>query len=235
MSMADKNSIKSVFVSLVLHLFIAFTFFYVSSSKSIVEEEPPKLLSISLSSFELPVVQKPHESESEHVVQKQEVKKVMQKPIKSIEKKVEEIVQNRVVESASAVQETLIKDSTEHLQAKEAQSVAESKVEEKKSATNMESMEKEFAKINFQSIRDKVLANLKYPNTAKRMGIQGCVEVTLIIDSNGKLLDVILEKSSGHEVLDKSAIKAAGELYAQALPVPQIISRVTLPINFTLN
>ena len=67
------------------------------------------------------------------------------------------------------------------------------------------------------------------------MGIQGCVEVTLIIDSNGKLLDVILEKSSGHEVLDKSAIKAAGELYAQALPIPQIISRVTLPINFALN
>lgn len=235
MSIADKNSIKAVFVSFSLHIFIAFTFFYISGSKSVLKEEPPKLLSISLSSFELPVVQKPHESESEHVVQKEEVKKVMQKPIKSIEKKVEEIVQNRVVESAVAVQETLIKESTEHLQTEKVQSVVESKVEENKSAPNMESIEKEFAKTNFQSIRDKVLANLKYPNTAKRMGIQGCVEVTLIIDSNGKLLDVILEKSSGHEVLDKSAIKAAGELYAQALPVPQIISRVTLPINFTLN
>lgn len=235
MSIVDKNSIKAVFVSLLLHLFIAFIFFYVSGSKSVLKEEPPKLLSISLSNFELPVVQKPHESKSEHVVQKQEVKKVVQKPIKPIEKKVEGLVQNRVVESAAAVQGTLIKESTEHLQTKEAQSVTESKVEEKKSVPNMESMEKEFAKTNFQSIRDKVLANLKYPNTAKRMGIQGCVEVTLIIDSNGKLLDVILEKSSGHEVLDKSAIKAAGELYAQALPIPQIISRVTLPINFALN
>jgi protein TonB len=236
MLIADKNSIKGVSVSLLLHLLIAFAFFYTLESKSVLKEEPPRLISISLSSFELPVVQKPQESEPERVVQKQEVEKVVQK---SLEKRVEEIVQNRVVESAAAVQETIIKESTAHLQEsinlKETQNMAEFKVEEKKVAPNMELVEKEFAKTNFQSIRDKVLANLKYPHIAKRMGMKGCVEVTLVIDPDGKLLDIVLEKSSGHDILDKSAIKAAGELYTQALPMPQIISRVTLPINFALN
>ena len=93
----------------------------------------------------------------------------------------------------------------------------------------------EFEKTNFKSIRDAILKNLQYPNSAKRMKIQGSVEVTLVIDPNGKLIDIYLEKSSGYEILDNSAIKAATKLYLEALAIPQIVTKVTLPINFVID
>lgn len=238
MTTAAANGIKGFSISLLLHLVAAAFFLNLSQSKSVAQEELEKPLILSLKSFELPAASKPQKNEiPKEVVQKQEVQKTVKK---SVEKTT---VRNRAVQSAEPVQETPPQETPKPLQ--EA-FVAETKetaptqndtlsTAEQKIAPNEEELQSEFIKTNFQSIREKVLANLKYPNSARRMGITGCAEVTLIIDPSGKLLDVVLEKSSGHEVLDKSALQAAGELSTQALPTPQMISRVTLPIRFALN
>jgi protein TonB len=240
MSISDKNSINGIFISLSLHLVVAGAFFYVSGSKSVLKEEPPKLLSISLSSFELPVAQIAQESQlPKKIVQKQEVKKVVSKPIeKNIEKttiqskttqSIVPVHEAPVQETLKSTHETLVQESTQEKFEVEKETMSDNV------AQSIELSQEEYAKTNFQSIRDMVLVNLKYPHAAKRMGLQGMAEVLLTIDTNGKLLHVTLQKSSGHDVLDKSALSAAGKLCSKALPTPQKVSMVTLPIYFALN
>ena len=48
-----------------------------------------------------------------------------------------------------------------------------------------------------------------YPRLAKRRGITGRVELLLTVKGNGQLKDVIIAKSSGHSILDNSALEAA--------------------------
>ena len=240
MSISDKNSINGIFISLSLHLVVAGAFFYVSVSKSVLKEESPKPLSISLSSFELPVVQIPQESQPpKEVVQKQEVKKVVSKPV---EKKIKKAtIQSEIVQSTALVHEAPLQETLKSTHERVAQESAQDKFEVEKETMpdnvvqSIELSQEEYAKTNFQSIRDMVLVNLKYPHAAKRMGLQGMAEVLLTIDTNGKLLHVTLQKSSGHDVLDKSALSAAGKLCGKALPTPQKVSIVTLPIYFALN
>lgn len=228
MTMTDKNGIKSFFISLSLHFIVTAAFFYLIDGKSIVKKELAKPIVISLKSFELPIASKPQKSEiSKEIIKKQEVKK-------SVEKMTE---QNIHAQGIAPLQEVLKPTQEEFIE--ENKEIALTQNDTLPAVDNttksIESMQNEFIKTNFHSIRNKVLANLKYPNRAKRMGLEGYVEVALVIDTSGKLLDVVLEKSSGYEVLDNSAIKAVGELYTHTLPIPQIISRVTLPIHFTLH
>jgi periplasmic protein TonB len=80
-----------------------------------------------------------------------------------------------------------------------------------------------------------LLAYVNYPNMAKRMGQTGIVELMLTIDTSGKLIDVYVQNSSGHKLLDKNAIKAAKHLAKLQLPVPKSKSNILIPIAFRLN
>lgn len=92
----------------------------------------------------------------------------------------------------------------------------------------------EYVGVNFSSIRDMALKNLIYPRMAKKMGWSGVVEIKLIVDTNGKLVDASIFKSSGRELLDKSALKAALSLKDEVLPKPKSRSEIILPIAFRL-
>lgn len=48
----------------------------------------------------------------------------------------------------------------------------------------------------------------KYPSIAKRNGVEGVTHIKILIDSVGKVEDVIIAKSSGSKLLDNAAIKA---------------------------
>ena len=54
-----------------------------------------------------------------------------------------------------------------------------------------------------------VTSKVQYPRAAVRRNLQGKLELDLIIASDGSLLAVEIADSSGHSVLDKSAIRAA--------------------------
>ncbi|MDD2567426.1 MAG: energy transducer TonB, partial [Thiovulaceae bacterium] len=137
--------------------------------------------------------------------------------IEEVQETQQEVVQEEIVEPIEAI-ETAALEPTE--------------VTPMPSAATLE---EEFVKTNFEIIRDMVLANLKYPNMAKRMGQTGIVELILVIDTSGKLLEVMLQKSSGYKLLDKSALQAATRLSEAILPNPQAVSRVVLPVAFALN
>jgi TonB family protein len=50
-----------------------------------------------------------------------------------------------------------------------------------------------------------------YPEEAEKAKIEGTVYIKALIDSEGKVVEAKVGKSSGHELLDKSAVKAAYE------------------------
>jgi len=54
-----------------------------------------------------------------------------------------------------------------------------------------------------------VTSKLKYPRAAVRRNLQGKLELDLLIAGDGSLLEVEIADSSGHSVLDKSAVRAA--------------------------
>jgi len=49
-----------------------------------------------------------------------------------------------------------------------------------------------------------------YPGSARRRGVEGSVLLEVLVDSNGKVEQVKIFKSSGHRVLDRAALKAVG-------------------------
>jgi protein TonB len=87
-----------------------------------------------------------------------------------------------------------------------------------------------------ESLWRRVAELKRYPSAARLNGQEGKVILKAVIRSDGQLADVVVQKSSGHSVLDEAAIEAvklACPLYMkQAIGKPQIV--VSLPIVYSL-
>jgi len=79
-------------------------------------------------------------------------------------------------------------------------------------------------------IQRRVLENLIYPATAKKSSFQGTVKLTLHLSYRGELLDVIVRKSSGYQILDENAIFAAQSVSLYP-PFPTTIQQAELQID----
>ncbi len=55
-------------------------------------------------------------------------------------------------------------------------------------------------------LRNRIEAIKKYPDTAKRMGIEGTVVMIIEFDKKGELINVHIKSSSGHGILDRDAM-----------------------------
>jgi len=64
----------------------------------------------------------------------------------------------------------------------------------------------------------KIERNKKYPLPARKRGIEGSVLIKFLIKENGSVSDVQIIESSGHSILDKSAVK--GVFAAAPFPSP---------------
>jgi periplasmic protein TonB len=58
---------------------------------------------------------------------------------------------------------------------------------------------------DFYYIRDTVMRNIKYPEKARRMGLEGRVLVSFVVLENGSTGDINVVNSSGSRLLDESA------------------------------
>jgi periplasmic protein TonB len=76
-----------------------------------------------------------------------------------------------------------------------------------------------------------------YPLAARRLGLEGVVLLTVMVGPDGRPLDVSVERSSGHAVLDESAVDTVRSRW-RFVPARRdgapIASRVTVPIRFKL-
>jgi len=101
-------------------------------------------------------------------------------------------------------------------------------------------------KAGLESLKDEYARRLKelieryvhYPVFARKARMEGTCMVVCRMKSTGEVLDVDVEKSTGHSVLDKaaiSAVRAAGSLP----PVPYMqgdeVLNVSVPVSFSLD
>ena len=60
-----------------------------------------------------------------------------------------------------------------------------------------------------RTLSSAVKKRYKYPRAARRAGLEGRVVVKLVLDGQGRVLQVDLASSSGHAILDNAALEAA--------------------------
>ena len=74
---------------------------------------------------------------------------------------------------------------------------------------------------------------LEYPAVAKRRHWEGTTVVQLRFTAEGKVEDISVVDTSGHDILDEAAVKMIR--HATPLPVPpQGLRVVLIPVNFHL-
>jgi TonB family C-terminal domain len=94
-------------------------------------------------------------------------------------------------------------------------------------------LEEGFLRERLSVISNIVQRYINYPPIARRMGWEGKVLVSFVLEPNGDIRDLKVLKSCGYEVLDKEALDAIRRSYRD-FPKPPVSVVVKLPINFRL-
>lgn len=85
---------------------------------------------------------------------------------------------------------------------------------------------------NYNYIRDEIMKNIKYPDKARRLGIEGRVLLSFVVLENGTISGIRVIDSSDYRLLDESAKEAvAVTRVTRKLPYRVI---VRLPITYKL-
>ncbi len=85
---------------------------------------------------------------------------------------------------------------------------------------------------NFNYIQKRIRDHIQYPQQAKRMGLRGKVILKFTINKDGSVRDIIIETSSGHEILDNAGFSAISD--AAPFPKPPVSAQIIIPIDFKL-
>jgi TonB family protein len=88
-----------------------------------------------------------------------------------------------------------------------------------------------------ERLRALIQKNLNYPEMAKIRGLQGTVEIEILISSDGELITVVVMKTSGHQTLDQAALNSTKKIrtfekFGNNIPAKQW--RFKLPVAFIL-
>ncbi|RLJ70147.1 protein TonB [Hydrogenivirga caldilitoris] len=110
---------------------------------------------------------------------------------------------------------------------------AEKPVEEPSPKASERDYGESFVKENLSLIREVVRSYLVYPPIARRMGWEGTVLVRFLFTPEGEIEELLVEKSSGFEILDSNALRAV-RLAAKEFPKPERKVFVVLPIVYRL-
>ncbi len=78
---------------------------------------------------------------------------------------------------------------------------------------------------------EQLARDLPYPPEAIERGLQGEALVLLFLDGEGNAIAARLERSSGHDILDEAALRAARRLRALPASAPR---EALLPVRFRL-
>ena len=82
-----------------------------------------------------------------------------------------------------------------------------------------------------RAIRNRLEKAKAYPEAARRDGLEGTVEVRFRITPSGRVDTVEIVQSSGHAVLDESALQTV----YHAVPYPVIAGWIRVPLSYRLN
>ncbi|MCE5281382.1 MAG: TonB family protein [Deltaproteobacteria bacterium] len=86
---------------------------------------------------------------------------------------------------------------------------------------------------NYRYIRDAILKNLRYPERARRLGLEGKVLLSFVVLEDGTTSEIKVLDGSRHRILDESARDAVAETrIARKVPYRVV---VRLPVTFRLH
>jgi len=73
-----------------------------------------------------------------------------------------------------------------------------------------------------------------YPGTARRLGLEGLVRMTVTVDADGSILDTKIERSSGFRELDQAALASARDVSGLPPPPGGRPLRILIPVRFSM-
>jgi len=88
-----------------------------------------------------------------------------------------------------------------------------------------------------EGLMDYMMTNLKYPKALEKEGAEGKVFVKFVVAKNGVVKDVAVARSSGHEALDKEAVRVINNMQNWEPGTKggkNVDTKMTLPIVFKL-
>jgi TonB family protein len=85
---------------------------------------------------------------------------------------------------------------------------------------------------NFDAVRNRIRACLKYPHLAQKLGWQGEAIVSFVIRPDGYGAEIMLVHSCGHVLLDQNIVQAIRA--AEPFPRPTETVRLILPVAYAL-
>ncbi|HBH62697.1 MAG TPA: hypothetical protein DDX85_13370 [Nitrospiraceae bacterium] len=86
---------------------------------------------------------------------------------------------------------------------------------------------------HFTYIRDRIMNNISYPQTARKMGWSGKVTISFVICENGDAEDIKIIQSSGFGILDRSAVETVKKVLP--FPEPPLRAEIVIPVVYRLN
>lgn len=243
----------SFFIALSFYALFAFTVFYFFFNEKIIIKKPNLEQTISLKHIELkekeekiveakvvensiqeekkeePIIQEKPIETTKPIIKKEIVKKVQEKPIekkkvlvkKAIEKPVEkeekqeiakknDIVEDKIVNKDIQEQKTIINDNSQ-------QKIVNEK--------------KDYLDKHLAQIRNLINQNVKYPNRARKLSIQGVVLVRFKILENGNVEDITI--LNGHKFLQEATIEAIMEA-SKKFPKVNSTIEIQIPIEYKI-
>ena len=85
---------------------------------------------------------------------------------------------------------------------------------------------------DFNFVRQRILNNLRFPTTARKMGLSGKIVVSFILKKDGQVEHITVIASSGHALLDNAVIATIRRV--APFPKPPVSAQLMLPIVFHL-
>lgn len=86
-----------------------------------------------------------------------------------------------------------------------------------------------------RSIYTAVDSRKQYPALARRARLSGVVHVAVVVDGGGQILEVRVERSSGHELLDEAACEAVRGLGKMPSPPEGLVwtrQKIVIPVKY---
>nr|WP_320010544.1 energy transducer TonB [uncultured Desulfobulbus sp.] len=88
------------------------------------------------------------------------------------------------------------------------------------------------SRYDFNAVRRKILKNLRFPSTARKMGLSGKMVVSFVLKTDGYVEAINVVTSSGHAILDRAVVSTIRRL--APFSKPPVRAQLMLPIVFHL-
>lgn len=195
--------------------------FFLNVTKKIPVSSKDKAVEITFVNYSKPAVNEVVEQPvQEQVVEENIEEKVEEKPVKKLEEAVipvkpkkKEVVKKQIkkqpVKKKEVVKkETVKKEVAENKEVKEEKQENKNLGKEKSLVVDNKALTEAYRQANYNIIRDKILSSLKYPERARKMGIEGSGFIVIVIDSQGNIISHRAENFK-NRLLQNAALKAA--------------------------